>query len=67
MKKLDTKKWYLSKLVWVNTLTLVVGVVGYLAGSDIIAQYPAILAALVAVQGAVNVALRFVTWQPLIK
>jgi len=59
------KKWYLSKMVWVNALTLVVGVVGYLAGSDIIAQYPAILAALVAVQGAVNVALRFVTWQPL--
>ncbi len=61
------KKWYLSKIVWVNALTLVVGVVGYLTGSDVIAQYPAILAALVAVQGAVNVALRFVTWQPLIK
>ena len=61
------KKWYLSKLVWVNALTLIVGIVGYLAGSDIIAQYPAILAALVAVQGAVNVALRFVTWQPILK
>lgn len=59
------KKWYLSKMVWVNGLTLVVGVIGYLAGSDVIAQYPAILAALVAVQGAVNVALRFFTWQPL--
>lgn len=59
------KKWYLSKMVWVNALTLVVGIVGYLTGSDIIAQYPAILAALVAIQGAVNVALRFVTWQPL--
>ena len=61
------KKWYLSKMVWVNALTLLVGLVGYLAGSDIIAQYPAILAALVAVQGAVNVALRFVTWQPILK
>ena len=61
------KKWYLSKMVWVNALTLIVGIVGYLAGSDIIAQYPAILAALVAVQGAVNVALRFVTWQPILK
>lgn len=61
------KKWYLSKMVWVNALTLLVGVVGYLAGSDIIAQYPAVLAALVAVQGAVNVALRFVTWQPILK
>ena len=61
------KKWYLSKMVWVNTLTLLVGVVGYLAGSDIIAQYPTILAALVAAQGAINVALRFVTWQPIIK
>ncbi len=59
------KKWYLSKMVWVNLLTLGVGVIGYLAGHDVIQEYPAILAGLVAVQGAVNVALRFFTWQPL--
>jgi 3-oxoacyl-ACP reductase-like protein len=63
MKNVE-KKWWASKTVWVNMLTLCAGVVGYVAGHDVIAEYPSIMAAMVAVQGAVNVALRFVTWQP---
>ena len=59
------KSIWTSKMFWVNALTLVVGLIGYAAGSEVIAEYPAVLAALVAVQGAVNVALRFVTWQPI--
>jgi len=59
------KDWFASKTFWVNMLVLGAGVVGYVAGHDIIAEYPAIMAAMVAVQGAVNVALRFVTWQPI--
>ena len=57
------KSWAKSKTVWVNMLTLVVGVVGYVAGHEVITEYPAIVAALVAVLGGLNVALRFVTWQ----
>jgi energy-converting hydrogenase Eha subunit A len=59
------KSWVTSKMFWVNMLTLGVGVIGYVAGHDVIAEYPAVMAAMVAVQGAVNVALRFVTWQPI--
>ncbi len=57
------KSFWASKTFWVNMLTLCVGIVGYVAGSEVIADYPAILAVMIAVQGAVNVALRFVTWQ----
>ena len=59
------KSIWTSKTFWVNALTVCVGIIGYVAGHDVIAEYPAVLAALVAVQGAVNVALRFVTWQPI--
>lgn len=62
---MEKKSMWTSKMVWVNMLTLCAGVVGYMAGHDVIAEYPAIMAAMVAVQGAVNVALRFVTWQPI--
>lgn len=55
------KKWYQSKMVWVNMLTLAVGVVGYVAGHDLIQDNATIVAVLIVVQGAVNVALRFVT------
>ena len=55
------KKWYQSKMVWVNTLTLLVGMVGYVAGHDIIQDNATIVAALIVVQGAVNVMLRFMT------
>ena len=55
------KKWYASKMVWVNTLTLLVGVVGYVAGHDIIQDNATIVAGLIVLQGAVNVILRFMT------
>lgn len=59
------KKWYESKTVWVNVLTLVAGMVGYLAGHDLIADHASAVAVLVAIQGGVNVALRFVTAKPI--
>lgn len=58
------KPWYLSRTVWVNLLTTVVGVVGYLAGSDFIAQNPALVAALTSGLGVLNVILRLVTGSP---
>jgi len=53
-----------SKTVIVNTLTVAVGVLGYLAGHDVIAQNPEVVAALVSALGVVNVLLRIVTVVP---
>jgi len=57
------KSWIKSKTVWINSLTLVVGVIGYVAGHDLIASNTEFVAMLVALQGGLNVALRFCTWK----
>jgi hypothetical protein len=54
-----------SKTVIVNTLTVAVGVLGYLAGHDVIAQNPEVVAALLSAVGVVNVLLRIVTVVPI--
>jgi hypothetical protein len=54
-----------SKTVIINSLTVAVGVLGYLAGNDVIAAHPDWVAALVSIVGIVNVALRFVTFLPI--
>jgi hypothetical protein len=59
------KKWFASKTIWVNLATLAVGVLGYLAGHELIVDNASLVSALVAVQGAVNVVLRFLTWESL--
>jgi hypothetical protein len=59
------KKWYTSKMVWFNALTVLVGVVGYLAGHEVIQSNATLLAGMVAGQGALNVVLRFLTWKPI--
>jgi hypothetical protein len=61
----DSKAWYLSKTVWVNVATLVAGVLGYVAGHDLIVNNASLVAMLVAVQGGVNVILRVLTWIPI--
>lgn len=53
-----------SKTIIVNTLTVIVGVGGYLAGHEVIAQNPEVVSALVAAVGVLNVALRFITTLP---
>lgn len=50
-----------SKTIILNVLTVVAGVVGYLAGHDIIAQNPEAVAGLVSALGVLNVILRFLT------
>lgn len=55
------KSLFASKTFWVNALTAVVGVVGYIAGSDLIAQYPDVAAILATVVGGLNVVLRLIT------
>ncbi len=58
------KKLMKSKTIVVNGLTVVVGVLGYLQGHEVIAAYPGVVAGLVAAIGVLNVALRFVTTIP---
>jgi len=47
-----------NKTTIVNALTVAVGVLGYLAGNEIIAQNPAWTAALLSAVGALNVVVR---------
>lgn len=58
------KPWYLSKTIWLNAITLLVGVLGYLIGHETVQDYPALVSVFVAVQGGLNVLLRFVTVLP---
>ncbi len=59
------KPWYASKTVWINIVSTVVGVLGYVAGADWIAQNPALVAALTSAVGVLNVILRLVTGKPI--
>lgn len=54
-----------SKTVWLNLLILAAGVVGFVAGHEVIMDYPQAVAILAAVQGALNIVLRLVTSQPI--
>ena len=66
-KEIKMKKSPLaSKTIWWNVLTVVAGVIAYLAGSEVIVEnWAAAIPVLAAVQGAVNIALRFMTTKPL--
>ena len=56
-----------SKTVWFNLLTVAAGIVAYLAGSEVVAEnWAAMIPILVAVQGGVNLALRFMTTKPIV-
>ena len=56
-----------SKTVWFNILTVAAGAIAYFAGSEVIAEnWGAAVPILVAIQGAVNIALRFATTKPIV-
>ena len=57
------KPFWKSKMVWINGLTLLAGVIGYVAGQEVISNNVELVAMLVALQGGVNVVLRFFTWR----
>lgn len=63
---METKTVFQSRTMWINMATLVVGVLGYLVGQDLIADNASLMAILVAVQGVVNIGLRFVTTKPIL-
>ena len=58
---MDEKKPIQSKTVWVNVLTVGAATLAFVAGQDLIQDYPAVVAAIGVVLGLMNVALRFVT------
>lgn len=55
-----------SRMVWVNAITLAVGVLGYVAGHEVIADHTAALSIMVAVQGGLNIVLRFLTSEAIV-
>ncbi len=56
-----------SKTIIFNVLTLVAGVIAYFVGSEVIVEnWEAAIPVLIAVQGAVNIVLRFVTTKPIV-
>ena len=55
------KKWWQSKMMWVNMLTLGVGVLAVFTVSDWIMANPQVSAVLVAMSGALNMLLRLLT------
>ena len=59
------KSMWKSRTLWINGLVLCAGIVGYLVGDDLIKDNESLLALLIAVQGGVNVILRFVTTTPI--
>jgi len=56
-----------SKVVWVNVLVVGAGVLSYIAGHELVVDNATIVSLLTIAVGVVNVALRFVTNQPVIK
>ncbi|KKM77470.1 hypothetical protein LCGC14_1369750 [marine sediment metagenome] len=55
------KRWYQSRTMIVNMLTLAIGVVAVFEGTDWIMANPAVAAGVVSVMGALNVYLRLNT------
>lgn len=54
-----------SKTVLFNLLTLAAGICAYVAGAPVMQDYTAVIPIFVAVQGAINIVLRFVTTEPI--
>ena len=56
-----------SKTIWWNILTVFAGALAYFAGSEVVVEnWAAAIPILAAAQGAVNIALRFMTTKPIV-
>jgi hypothetical protein len=62
---MDGKKWYLSKTVWVGTVEIVIAVLLLLAGDQLIAENPKVVAVIGTIVGILTIVLRKLTNQPL--
>jgi len=61
----ESKSILASKTIWANVIMLAVSIAGCVAGSEVIADYPSVIAILGAVQGGLNIVLRLITSQPI--
>ena len=57
------KRWFQSKTMVINLLTLVVGLLATVQGADWIMSNPVASAVVLAAVGGVNMVLRFVTYK----
>jgi hypothetical protein len=61
----QSKKWYLSKTLWINSISAGIAVLTALQGQAIVQDYPRAAAAVVAGLSALNIGLRLITYLPL--
>jgi hypothetical protein len=59
------KKWWQSKTIWINAITAATATLTVLGGQQIVSDHPGASAAIVAVLGGLNIALRLVTLLPI--
>jgi len=59
------KSIFASRMIWVNSIILAAGIAGFVAGHEVIADHPQIIAVAGAIQGALNIILRLVTTRPI--
>ena len=59
------KSWWQSKTIWVNAITAATATLTVLGGQQIVVEHPQASAAIVAILGGLNVALRIITVLPI--
>lgn len=62
---METKKPSQSKTIWANGIMLLVSILAVVAGSDLIAEYPVVVAGIAGAVSVLNITLRFLTGKPL--
>jgi hypothetical protein len=62
---MENKSLFASKTFWLNSLVLVAGIVGYVAGHEVIQDNASLVGILVAVQGGLGIVLRLFTSKPI--
>lgn len=63
----SSKPWWQSKTIWISALTLIIGIVGFIAGQDFIASNPQVAGWFTMGLGLLNIILRFLTGKPITK
>lgn len=62
---MESKSILSSRTFWVNAITVAVATAGFVAGHEVMAAHPQIIAGIAVVQGALNIVLRLLTTQPI--
>lgn len=59
------KNWEASKTIWVNVVVVLIAGLTAVAGTEVVQSYPQIASGILAFVGMLNIALRFITKQPI--